>query len=60
MTTMTRLSAILAITTLIFSSATSAQEGTAGLVTVIDVAKVFEKNPNFNAQMEQIKAKRND
>ena len=56
MTTLTRLSAILAITTLVFAPASFAQEGTTGLVTVLDVAKVFEQNPTFNGQMEQIKA----
>jgi Skp family chaperone for outer membrane proteins len=31
------------------------QPGTSGLVTVLDVAKVFEDNPTFKSQMEAIK-----
>ena len=59
MTTISRLSAVLAITTLFLSTVASAQEGTGGLVTVLDVAKVFEQNPNFNSQMDRIKAEAN-
>ena len=41
-----------------FSTQVNAQEpsGTSGLVTVLDVAKVFEKNPSFKDMMEQIKS----
>lgn len=56
MTTITRLSAAFAIVTLIFSSGAIAQEGTGGLVTVLDVAKVFEQNKYFSDKMEQIKS----
>lgn len=36
-------------------STASAQGGAPGLVTVLDVAKVFEKHPVFNAKMEALK-----
>ena len=58
MTTITRISAAIAIITMFVSSAI-AQEGTGGLVTVLDVAKVFEQNPGFNTQMDQIKSEAN-
>lgn len=55
MTIITRLSAAIAITTLFCSLNLFAQEGTGGLVTVLDVAKVFEQNQAFSTKMEQIK-----
>lgn len=52
-----KLFAIVAIT-LAFSVQSQAQDepGTSGLVTVLDVAKVFEQNPTFKQQMDSIKS----
>lgn len=52
-----KLFAIVAIA-LAFSAQSNAQDqpGTSGLVTVLDVAKIFEQNPNFKQKMDSIKS----
>ena len=52
----TKISVVLMVVSILLSGQTNAQdEGTSGLVTVLDVAKVFEQNPWFKNQMEAIK-----
>lgn len=43
------------LTTLIAAESRAQEGGSPGLVTVLDVAKVFEKHPVFNAKMDSLK-----
>lgn len=48
--------AIAAVVTTQAANITSAQEAKAGLVAILDVAKVFKENQEFDSQMKAIKA----